>query len=294
MSGKLRSSVLVRKGMATVLEWADLERKGTEVAVGRADLKGGMASLLFQRAVPSHFSQLSHQPNNMPKTLGTNLNLCFTKLKRPLPPQSSDHNNEHQQQHHSMHFCNSIKNFNSLYDLSLDCNSNPTSSSTYTATIPDESDYIYELATVPDLATVYASQRFFFSSPGDSSSIIDSSSSSISSSLASTSSSVEPRESDALVVDGSIAIPTYSPNPYLDFRRSMQEMVEARGLTDIRGNWDSLHELLMRYLTLNPKSTHKYIVGAFADLIVCLMAPKSQHLDPSACSTSKCVQNCIL
>ncbi|MCD7461883.1 hypothetical protein HAX54_047336 [Datura stramonium] len=146
----------------------------------------------------------------------------------------------------------------------------------------EESDYIYELATTPDLATVYASQRFFFSSPGHSNSIVDSSSSS-SSSLASTSSSVE---SDAPVVDGSIAIPTYSPDPYLDFRRSMQEMVEARGLSDIRGNWDSLHELLMCYLTLNPKSTHKYIVGAFADLIVCLMPPKSQHLDPSPGSST--------
>ncbi|XP_059274601.1 transcription repressor OFP12-like [Lycium ferocissimum] len=230
----------------------------------------------------------------MPKTLGTNLNLCFTKLKRPLPPQSSNHNeHQQQQQHHSMHFCNSIKNFNSLYDLSLDYNSNPTSSSTYSTTIPDESDYIYELATIPDLATVYASQRFFFSSPGHSNSIIDSSSSSMSSSLASTSSSVEPPEPD-IVVDGSIAIPTYSPDPYLDFRRSMQEMVEARGLSDISGNWDSLHELLMCYLTLNPKSTHKYIVAAFADLIVCLMSPKSQHLDPSAGCTSKCKQKCIL
>ncbi|OIS97043.1 PREDICTED: transcription repressor OFP12-like [Nicotiana attenuata] len=218
----------------------------------------------------------------MPRnTLGTNLNLCFTKLKRPLPPQSS---NEHQQDQ-SMHFSNSIKNFNSLYDLSLDCNSNPKSSSTTTS---DEYDCISELATIPDLATLYASQRFFFASPGHSNSIIDSSSSaSMSSSLASTSSSVDPPESDT-VIDGSIAVPTYSPDPYLDFRRSMQEMVEARELSD---NWDSLHELLMCYLTLNPKSTHKYIVGAFADLIVCLMSSKgihsNFHLDPSAGSTSK-------
>ncbi|XP_075100618.1 transcription repressor OFP15-like [Nicotiana tabacum] len=235
----------------------------------------------------------------MPRnTLGTNLNRCFTKLKRPLPPQSSsDLNNEHQQDH-STHFCNSIKNFNTLYDLSLDCNSNPTSSSTYSTTISDEYDCISELATVPDLATVYASQRFFFASPGHSNSIIDSSSASMSSSLASTSSSVEPPESDT-VIDGSIAIPTYSPDPYLDFRRSMQEMVEARELSD---NWDSLHELLMCYLTLNPKSTHKYIVGAFADLVICLMSSKGirsncpkSHVDPSAGSTSKsCSQKCIL
>uniref|UniRef100_A0A3Q7I5E2 Uncharacterized protein n=1 Tax=Solanum lycopersicum TaxID=4081 RepID=A0A3Q7I5E2_SOLLC len=127
----------------------------------------------------------------MPRTtLGTNFNLCFTKLKRSLPLRSIDDNDNdndnerHQQQHHSMHFCNSVKNFNSLYDLSSsECNI-PTSSST------DESDYNYELENnTPDLATIYASQRFFFSSPGHSNSIIDSSSS-ISSSIASTSSSV--------------------------------------------------------------------------------------------------------
>ncbi|XP_049349065.1 transcription repressor OFP12-like [Solanum verrucosum] len=161
---------------------------------------------------------------------------------------------------------------------SAECNSN---------NIPTSFDYIYELDNnTPDLATIYTSQRFFFSSPGHSNSIIDSSSS-ISSSLASTSSSVE---SDA-PLEGSIAIPTDSPDPYLDFRRSMQEMVEARGLSDIRGNWESLHELLMCYFTLNPKSTHKYIVGAFSDLIVCLMESKSQHLDLSSSSTSKCYKN---
>ncbi|TMW84211.1 hypothetical protein EJD97_025611 [Solanum chilense] len=218
-------------------------------------------------------------------TLGTNFNLCFTKLNCSLPLRSiddNDNNNErHQKQHHSMHFCNSVKNFNSLYDLSSsECNI-PTSSST------DESDYNYELDNnTPDLATIYASQRFFFSSPGHSNSIIDSSSS-ISSSLASTSSSVG---SDA-PLEGSIAIPTDSPDPYLDFRRSMQEMVEARGLSDIRGNWESLHELLMCYFTLNPKSTHKYIVGAFSDLVVCLMESKSQQLDLSSASTSKCYKN---
>ncbi|KAL3359131.1 hypothetical protein AABB24_015942, partial [Solanum stoloniferum] len=218
------------------------------------------------------FFCLLHFPHNMPRTtLGTNfINLCFTKLKRSLPLQSSsdddndndNDNQRHQQQHRSMHFCNSIKNFNSLYDLSSsECNSN---------NIPTSFDYIYELDNnTPDLATIYTSQRFFFSSPGHSNSIIDSSSS-ISSSLASTSSSVE---SDA-PLEGSIAIPTDSPDPYLDFRRSMQEMVEARGLSDIRGNWESLHELLMCYFTLNPKSTHKYIVGAFSDLIVCLMEIK--------------------
>lgn len=50
----------------------------------------------------------------------------------------------------------------------------------------------------------------------------------------------------------------------------MQEMVEARELIDGRVSLDYLHELLLCYLALNPKSTHKYIVGAFSDLLVSL------------------------
>lgn len=60
----------------------------------------------------------------------------------------------------------------------------------------------------------------------------------------------------------------------MDFRRSMQEMVEARPelMNDVKSNWDTLHELLLSYLALNPKSTHKFILGAFSDLIVTLMS----------------------
>lgn len=73
-------------------------------------------------------------------------------------------------------------------------------------------------------------------------------------------------------VKDSVVVPTYSPDPYMDFRRSMQEMVEARDLVDVKANWDFLHELLLCYLALNPKSTHKFIVGAFADLLVSLLS----------------------
>ncbi|CBI26259.3 unnamed protein product, partial [Vitis vinifera] len=74
------------------------------------------------------------------------------------------------------------------------------------------------------------------------------------------------------IVNGGVAVHTYSPNPYEDFRRSMQEMAEARELRDVAADWDYLHELLLCYLTLNPKHTHKFIIRAFADLIVCLMS----------------------
>lgn len=74
------------------------------------------------------------------------------------------------------------------------------------------------------------------------------------------------------VVTGGVAVQTYSPDPYSDFRRSMEEMVEAQELTDVKSNWEFLHELLLCYLNLNPKHTHKYIVGAFSDLVVSLIS----------------------
>lgn len=69
----------------------------------------------------------------------------------------------------------------------------------------------------------------------------------------------------------SVAMTTYSTNPYLDFKSSMEEMVSAHNLRD----WSCLQELLCCYLTLNEKKTHKYIAGAFADLLMNLIACKS-------------------
>lgn len=72
--------------------------------------------------------------------------------------------------------------------------------------------------------------------------------------------------------------------------------MEANDMVDIRANWDYLHELLMCYLSLNPKSTHKFIVGAFADLLVSLMTPplakedvrrKSSSSDGGGCKISR-------
>uniref|UniRef100_A0A7N0V3K1 Transcription repressor n=1 Tax=Kalanchoe fedtschenkoi TaxID=63787 RepID=A0A7N0V3K1_KALFE len=57
-----------------------------------------------------------------------------------------------------------------------------------------------------------------------------------------------------------------SSNPYLDFKKSMEEMVEAHG---VRG-WDWLQELLGCYLKVNRKSNHGFIIGAFVELLVSL------------------------
>ncbi|KAJ9696171.1 hypothetical protein PVL29_008424 [Vitis rotundifolia] len=203
----------------------------------------------------------------MPTTLGKNLHLCFSRIKRPEFPMSQpdDHSRPLPTATAAL-----IKNFNSIYDLTA------TTSKSHSGSVDDDDrssdsdcDSDFEATATPDFATVYASQRFFFSSPGRSNSIIDSSSASSSTSQ----SSDTPPESESPITGG-IAIPTYSPDPYMDFRRSMQEMVEARDLIDVTANWDYLHQLLLCYLSLNPKTTHKYIVGAFADLLVTLMSPQ--------------------
>ncbi|KAG6475783.1 transcription repressor OFP13-like [Zingiber officinale] len=66
--------------------------------------------------------------------------------------------------------------------------------------------------------------------------------------------------------EGGVALAVNSEDPYRDFRRSMEEMVAAHGLSD----WRRLEALLVWYLSVNRKKTHGFIFGAFADLIVAL------------------------
>lgn len=43
--------------------------------------------------------------------------------------------------------------------------------------------------------------------------------------------------------------------------------MEAREDMEVtKSSWEFMHELLLCYLALNPKSTHKHILKAFADL----------------------------
>ena len=62
----------------------------------------------------------------------------------------------------------------------------------------------------------------------------------------------------------SVVLEMESEDPYIDFRRSMEEMVETHGLKD----WECLEELLGCYLKMNGKKNHGFIVGAFVDLLV--------------------------
>lgn len=69
---------------------------------------------------------------------------------------------------------------------------------------------------------------------------------------------------DGVPFKESVVLSMDSSDPIVDFRKSMEEMVEAHGLKD----WEHLEELLCWYLKVNGKSNHGYIVGAFVDLLV--------------------------
>ncbi|KFK42883.1 hypothetical protein AALP_AA1G051100 [Arabis alpina] len=121
----------------------------------------------------------------------------------------------------------------------------------------------------PDLTTVLASRRFFFSSPGRSNSITDSP-------------DLRPRNiyetatttNTTRLLTGGTAVKQYvqSPDPYNDFRRSMQEMIDAVTNVEDSRSYDFLHELLLSYLSLNAVDTHKFIIRAFADILVSLLS----------------------
>ncbi|XP_073525863.1 uncharacterized protein [Phyllobates terribilis] len=170
--------------------------------------------------------------------LKKNLHLCFSSIKclptsfSQKPPTLEDDYEEEDYIYSSTH------------DESITTTTAATTSSS------SSGDH-YWASSEPDLSTVFASQRFFFSSPGPSNSIL---------------------EYSPAVVDGSVAVRKYSPDPYVDFRRSMEEMVRAKMEDDQLDPTAHgyLHELLFCYLSLNPKHTHKLIVRAFTDLLFSL------------------------
>ncbi|TYJ17602.1 hypothetical protein E1A91_A09G062700v1 [Gossypium mustelinum] len=52
----------------------------------------------------------------------------------------------------------------------------------------------------------------------------------------------------------------------------MREMIKARNISDVKKDWEFLHELLICYLSLNPKNTHDIIIRVFADIVVRLLS----------------------
>ncbi|CAI9759825.1 unnamed protein product [Fraxinus pennsylvanica] len=85
---------------------------------------------------------------------------------------------------------------------------------------------------------------------------------------------------EVLPFEGSVVLAMESDDPYLDFKESMQEMVETHGLKD----WECLEELLEWYLRMNGEINHGLIVGAFVDLLI-EIASSSSTL-PTSDSTS--------
>jgi uncharacterized protein (TIGR01568 family) len=80
----------------------------------------------------------------------------------------------------------------------------------------------------------------------------------------------------------SVVLSMESRDPYVDFRKSMEEMVETHDVKD----WESLQELLCWYLKVNEKNNHGYIVGAFVDLLVGLAFASSSSSFSSSSSSS--------
>jgi uncharacterized protein (TIGR01568 family) len=85
----------------------------------------------------------------------------------------------------------------------------------------------------------------------------------------------------------SVVLTMESQDPYLDFKKSMEEMVEAHGLAD----WEGLEELLSCYLKVNGKSNHGYIIGAFVDLLVGLAIASSSSSSSSSITTASATQH---
>lgn len=111
-----------------------------------------------------------------------------------------------------------------------------------------------EAAIVP----LWPADRISFRRSGDTSSILDEAKPS--------GSGVDDDDDTVPPFEGGISLAVDSEDPYRDFRRSMEEMVAAHGLSD----WRRLEALLNWYLRVNRKKTHGLIFGAFADLLVAL------------------------
>lgn len=84
-----------------------------------------------------------------------------------------------------------------------------------------------------------------------------------------------------------------SSDPLEDFKKSMEEIVEASGF-NMKDDWDSLDQLLSWYLNFNCKSNHGYIIGAFINLLVSLeftSASNSSFSSPTSSSSGTWCEN---
>ncbi|KAI4331240.1 hypothetical protein MLD38_029444 [Melastoma candidum] len=94
-----------------------------------------------------------------------------------------------------------------------------------------------------------------------------------------------PRTGKDKLPDDCVAVVMRTRCPYGEFKRSMQEVVESRadGKFDGEVDWEFMEEMLMCYLNLNERKSHKHVLSAFVDVIVALR----HHRDPGNTVTSK-------
>ncbi|XP_039003478.1 transcription repressor OFP13-like [Hibiscus syriacus] len=79
-----------------------------------------------------------------------------------------------------------------------------------------------------------------------------------------------------------VALALETVDPYMDFRVSMEEIVEACELKE----QEHLEELLGWYLKMNRKKNHGFIVGAFIDMFVSVNSSSSCSSSSSSCFIS--------
>ncbi|KAK7354985.1 hypothetical protein VNO80_14230 [Phaseolus coccineus] len=88
-----------------------------------------------------------------------------------------------------------------------------------------------------------------------------------------------------------------STHPYVDFRRSMEDMVATHSVTD----WEDLEDLLCWFLKVNAPNTHHYILRAFVDFLFALALASSSSnaicsstttISSLSSSSSSCTTRC--
>ncbi|CAK8574736.1 unnamed protein product [Lathyrus sativus] len=78
---------------------------------------------------------------------------------------------------------------------------------------------------------------------------------------------IDSSSKETKIPNNCVVVLASSPNPYDDFRKSMQENVEARITKNQSVDWDFMEELLFSYINMNEKKSCKFILSAFCDLI---------------------------
>ncbi|KAK4717266.1 hypothetical protein R3W88_015604 [Solanum pinnatisectum] len=92
----------------------------------------------------------------------------------------------------------------------------------------------------------------------------------------------EENQENDLPFKESVILAMESKDPYLDFKKSMKEMVESQGIKD----WDNLQELLACYLKLNGEVNHGFVLGAFVDMLMELVIPTTPSTNSDNSITS--------